>query len=167
MIRNYGEIRFQNCIELNIEEDNINLGAWILLNHPNFFCGSNKARKRYAFWLLNTITITLMHGLFIMMFNVESLAEIVSPWEQFQIIKEKGKAYTYTKWIEQVNQNFSKNQTGDQSIPKIKDIEISVDRYDKLSSPFRYVLFYSLSLIVLIHVSNQMKERVRLIFLIC
>ena len=35
--------KYENWIEFHTEEDNINVGAWILLNHPNFFAGSCKA----------------------------------------------------------------------------------------------------------------------------
>lgn len=42
----------------DLEKDAINLGAWLLLHHPNFFDGSWKGHARYFFWLLNTLVIT-------------------------------------------------------------------------------------------------------------
>ena len=49
--------KLSNHLEFPVEEDIVNLGAWILLKHPNFFGGSLRGNLRYLFWFLNALII--------------------------------------------------------------------------------------------------------------
>jgi hypothetical protein len=40
-----------------LEEDMVNMGYWILMNHSNFFEGSRQANFRYAIWLSVSLLI--------------------------------------------------------------------------------------------------------------
>ena len=49
--------KLSNQLEFPVEEDIINIGAWILLKHPNFFGGSSRGNLRYLFWFFNNLII--------------------------------------------------------------------------------------------------------------
>ena len=49
--------KLSNQLEFPVEEDIVNLGAWILLKHQNFFEGSLRGNLRYLFWFLNALII--------------------------------------------------------------------------------------------------------------
>ena len=50
--------KFEHTMEFPIEEDMVNLGAWVQLHHPNFFDGSSRGHMRYIYWLINTLLIS-------------------------------------------------------------------------------------------------------------
>ena len=47
---------FQKKLDFPIDEDMVNLGVWLQINHPNFFDSSVKGHARYVFWFLFTVS---------------------------------------------------------------------------------------------------------------
>ena len=141
--------KFDNNLEFPLEEDMINLGVWIQLNHPHFFDGSCKGHLRFAFWLLNTFFIIGIQVLCVMKFNVQSLQDIMGPYEQWMIMKKQGKARTYDNWMQSVRNAslLEKNAT----IDDLADLNSASSLYNDYSDP--YLTYVSLGVLSMICIS--------------
>ena len=91
--------KYKCNIEFALEEDIVNLGSWILINHPNFFDGSWKAALRYTFYLVNTVSILCIQFIFLMYFNIVAINDISSIYNRLFSIQEKGFIETFSEWF--------------------------------------------------------------------
>ena len=89
-------------LDFPLEDDIVNLGSWILINHPNFFTGNINASLRYLFFLVNLIVILLIQLIYISYFNYVSTKDTVSLFDKAFELTAKGQAQVYYEWIDTV-----------------------------------------------------------------
>ena len=70
---------FQKNLDFPIDEDMVNLGIWLQLNHPNFFDSSMKGHLRYIFWFLFTIINLAIQIVFVVKFRLQALTDTIEP----------------------------------------------------------------------------------------
>lgn len=72
------EEQFAMDMGFSLEEDMVNLGICLQLNHPRFFEGG-RGCCRYIFWLINALLILVIQAVFIVKFNLQSLEDTIGP----------------------------------------------------------------------------------------
>ena len=62
-----------------LDEDMVNLGVWMQLNHPNFFDKTIRGHLRYLFWLVFTCSNLGIQIVFVVKFRLQALTDTIEP----------------------------------------------------------------------------------------
>ena len=88
--------------EFVLEEDLVNMGFWLMTYHPNFFKGSEMAKRRYFIWIFNTIMIFILQLLISARFMDTAIADLEAPNRRRTLMKTFGPAVTYKGFLESI-----------------------------------------------------------------
>lgn len=122
-------------LDFPVEEDMVNLGAWLQLYHPNFFEGSTGGQLRYMIWLLISLLIQTTKFIFVVKFYMTVISDVVTPLQVYRDVLQIGRANTYQNWIDNVKNKSSLAGVKDDSIENWSDYNKGIDLHDAFTDP--------------------------------